>query len=440
MSGLALIGYLMIFSLMVIIITKKMSAFSALILIPLVFGIIACIYNGENPFVLGSYISDGIAGIVGTFTTVLFAITYFGLMFAAGLFDPIVDKIVKVVHGDPLRVLVGTAAMAMLVALDGDGSTTYIICATALVPIYDLLKIKKLYLCCLMILSACIMDMMPWGGPTVRAMVTCGLTSDVMFRSLLPSMICGALYVLALAAYFGIKERKRLGIIDVSGSQGSYEFRRQVREDELSQRRPKLWGFILILTLALMVLLVAGLLSANVTFAIGCGITLVVNWHDSGMQMKLVKTKGHEYVTTLAMMASAAVLVGIMSGTGISDAIAHHLSELIPEALGNHFPALLALISLPGDWFLSVDSFYYGVLPILSEAGYAYGFTSVNIAIASIMGQAIHMCSPLVGSFYVALNLTGQDMISVQKIVVRWGLGLFVAFCIGAVATGAFPL
>ena len=434
MSGLALIGYLMIFSLMVIIITKKMSAFSALILIPLVFGIIACIYNGENPFVLGSYISDGIAGIVGTFTTVLFAITYFGLMFAAGLFDPIVDKIVKVVHGDPLRVLVGTAAMAMLVALDGDGSTTYIICATALVPIYDLLKIKKLYLCCLMILSACIMDMMPWGGPTVRAMVTCGLTSDVMFRSLLPSMICGALYVLALAAYFGIKERKRLGIIDVSGSQGSYEFRRQLSEDELSQRRPKLWA------LALMVLLVAGLLSANVTFAIGCGITLVVNWHDSGMQMKLVKTKGHEYVTTLAMMASAAVLVGIMSGTGISDAIAHHLSELIPEALGNHFPALLALISLPGDWFLSVDSFYYGVLPILSEAGYAYGFTSVNIAIASIMGQAIHMCSPLVGSFYVALNLTGQDMISVQKIVVRWGLGLFVAFCIGAVATGAFPL
>ena len=80
------------------------------------------------------------------------------------------------------------------------------------------------------------------------------------------------------------------------------------------------------------------------------------------------------------------------------------------------------------------------MLPILSEAGYAYGFTSVNIAIASIMGQAIHMCSPLVGSFYVVLNLTGQDMISVQKIVVRWGLGLFVAFCIGAVATGAFPL
>lgn len=77
------------------------------------------------------------------------------------------------------------------------------------------------------------------------------------------------------------------------------KFRRQLSEDELSQRRPKLWAFNLILTLALMVLLVAGLLSANVTFAIGCGITLVVNWHDSGMQMKLVKTKGHEYVTTL---------------------------------------------------------------------------------------------------------------------------------------------
>lgn len=440
MSALALIGYLMILVLMITIITKKMSAFSALILIPLVFGIIACIHNGESPFALGGYIGDGIANIVGTFTTVLFAITYFGLMFAAGLFDPIVDKVVKVVHGDPLRVLVGTAIMAMLVALDGDGSTTYIICATALVPIYDLLKINKLYLCCLMILSASIMDMMPWGGPTVRAMVTTGLTSDVMFRSLLPSMICGAVYVLLISAYFGLRERKRLGVVDVSQSQGSYEFRRQLSEEELSQRRPKLWAFNLILTLVLMVLLVSGLLSANVTFAIGCGVALVVNWRDSALQMKLVKTKGYEYVTTLAMMAAAAVLVGIMSGTGISDAIAHHLSELIPQALGNHFPALLALISLPGDWFLSVDSFYYGVLPILAEAGYAYGFSSVNIAIASIMGQAIHMCSPLVGSFYVALNLTGQDMISVQKIVIRWGLGMFVAFCIGAVATGMFPL
>lgn len=101
MSALALIGYLMILVLMITIITKKMSAFSALILIPLVFGIIACIHNGESPFALGGYIGDGIANIVGTFTTVLFAITYFGLMFAAGLFDPIVDKVVKVVHGDP---------------------------------------------------------------------------------------------------------------------------------------------------------------------------------------------------------------------------------------------------------------------------------------------------------------------------------------------------
>ena len=68
---------------------------------------------------------DGIRAIAPTGVLLLFAILYFGLMIDAGLFDPAVDRVVKFVGGDPVKILRGTAALALCISLDGDGSTTY---------------------------------------------------------------------------------------------------------------------------------------------------------------------------------------------------------------------------------------------------------------------------------------------------------------------------
>ena len=82
-----------------------------------------------------------------------FAILYFGVMLLTGMFDPMVDRVVAWCKGDPLKVLVGTAVLAAFVSLDGDGTTTVMICCTALIPIYNRLGIKKIYLANLIILQ-----------------------------------------------------------------------------------------------------------------------------------------------------------------------------------------------------------------------------------------------------------------------------------------------
>lgn len=69
------------------------------------------------------------------------------------------------------------------------------------------------------------------------------------------------------------------------------------------------------------------------------------------------------------------------------------LATWIPERFGNHWPLIVALISVPGTFLLSNDAFYLGVLPVLNQVGIKYGFSSMNIAIASTAGQAFHLLS-----------------------------------------------
>ena len=136
---LAFLGFGMIVVFMALIMAKKLSPFTSLILIPIVFGLLAG-YGWDTL----SYAMAGIQDVASTFAMMTFAILYFGVMLTAGMFDPMVDKVVAWCKGDPLKVLVGTAVLAAFVSLDGDGTTTVMICCTAMIPIYERLHIKRI--------------------------------------------------------------------------------------------------------------------------------------------------------------------------------------------------------------------------------------------------------------------------------------------------------
>ncbi len=87
---------------------------------------------------------DGIRNLAPTGVMLMFAILYFGIMIDAGLFEPFVRRIVRVVHGDPVQIVIGTAVLALLVSLDGDGSTTYMITVAAMLPLYRRLGIRPI--------------------------------------------------------------------------------------------------------------------------------------------------------------------------------------------------------------------------------------------------------------------------------------------------------
>ena len=433
--NLAFLGFAMIIVFMALIMAKKLSPFTSLILVPVAFGLLA----GYGWDTLG-YAMDGIKSVASTFAMMTFAILYFGVMLTAGMFDPMVDHVVAWCKGDPLKVLVGTAVLAAFVSLDGDGTTTVMICCTAMIPIYNRLKIKKIYLSTLIILQNCIMNLIPWGGPTARVMSVMKLDAGEILAPLVPGMVLSAIYVVGVSYYLGLKERKRLGVANAAASE---VHKVEVSPEEQEWKRPKLILFNLALTAAVIVSLIMGLASSAILFGVGTAIALVVNYPDQKVQRKVISSLAPDMINVVMMVLGAGVLMGILNGpedAGMSNAIAQFLVSVIPESLGRYFAVIIAAISAPGTYLLNNDAFYYGVLPPLAATAEAYGFTSLQIGFAALMGQAFHFLSPLVPFIYLLMDQTEITLAQYQGYIFRWCVGIFVIFMAMGLALGYLPV
>jgi CitMHS family citrate-Mg2+:H+ or citrate-Ca2+:H+ symporter len=185
---LAWLGFGMVTTFMTLIMTRRMSPLVALISVPIVLALLGGFGGAE----LGTMMLSGLRTLAPTGVMLMFAILYFGLMIDTGLFDPLIRAILRVVHGDPVKIVVGTALLATLVSLDGDGSTTYMITVAAMLPLYRRLQLDPLNLTCVTILASGVMNLTPWGGPLARAASALHVEPADVFVPMLPARRWGS--------------------------------------------------------------------------------------------------------------------------------------------------------------------------------------------------------------------------------------------------------
>ncbi|PWU29078.1 citrate transporter [Pseudomonas sp. RW407] len=430
---LTFLAFAMVATFMLLIMTRRLSALIALILVPIAFALLGGFAAGLGPMML-----DGIRTLAPTGVMLMFAILYFAIMIDSGLFDPAVRKILRLVKGDPLKVSLGTAALAMIVSLDGDGSTTYMICVAAVLPLYQRLGMSPLLMACLIMLSSGVLNMTPWGGPTARAASALHVDPADIFVPMIPAMVAGLATIFAIAWVYGKRERARLGQLHLPGEH------LDAAEVSVSQypeaRRPKLLWFNGALTLVLMATLIAGLLPMPVLFMIAFGIAMIVNYPCILEQKKRIGAHAENVLAVVSLIFAAGVFTGILSGTGMVEAMSKSLLAVIPPALGPYLATITALVSLPFTFFMSNDAFYYGVLPVLTQAAAQYGITPVEMARASIVGQPVHLLSPLVPSTYLLVGLAKVDFGDHQRFTLRWAALVCLAILAAALLLGLFPL
>lgn len=437
---LMILGYSMVIVFMTLIMTERMTAMIALITVPIVFALLAGFTTEIGPMALA-----GIRAIAPTGVLLMFAILYFGRMIDVGLFDPLVRIIVRLAKGDPVRLIVGSAALALIISLDGDGSTTYLLCITAMMPLHRRLGINSLILPCVTMLGNSIMNIAPWGGPTARVMSVLKLDAGQVFLPLIPCMAAASLATLLIAYYLGVKERRRLGSISFSEMHlepsalgGDVDL--DPNDPPKPERRPKLMAFNFALTLALMVLLVAGIFPLQFLFMVAFAIAMTVNFPKLKDQKARIAEHSASAVAVVSVIFSAGVFTGILSGTKMTDAIAQSIVQAILASAGRYLPLITALLSAPMTFFLSNDAFYFGVVPILAEAAKGYGIGPEVIARTSLIGQPLHQLSPLVAANYVLIGLSGVEFGAHQRFTLKWACVLMFVMLVVAGALGIVPL
>lgn len=429
--NITIVGLIMLIVFMTLILTKRTSALTALIVVPIVFGFIAGF--GTNTF---TYAMKGIIGVGTTISMLAFAILFFGIMLCAGLFDPLGGIVLRFMKGDPFRVILGTAILSALVSLDGDGTTTIMICCALLMPVYTKLKINRAYLAIFVIMPNGVINLLPWGGPTARLLAVAKLDSGALLAKLLPLIIVGILATIAMAAYVGLKERKRLGITNLDFQAAKVE----VDADELELRRPKYIWFNLILTVLAMVAIIVIGIPGPLVFAFGAAIALIVNYHNLKDERKVIEHNAEGIVNVVLMILGAGVLMGVLSESGMATAMAKQLVAVIPASWGSKFTFIFAVIGGPAVWILNNDAFYFGLYPVLAQTATAYGFSAMQIGLASLLGQALRGFSPVIPALYFLASYVKVEFGEYQKKIIPFAFIQFAVYLIFGLFMGIYTL
>ena len=114
--------------------------------------------------------------------------------------------------------------------------------------------------------------------------------------------------------------------------------------------------------------------------------------------------------------------------------------HLVPPALGPYLAIVTGVLSIPFTFFISNDAFYFGVVPILSQAAAAYGISAPEMARASLVGQPVHLLSPLVPSTYLLVGLAKVEFGDHQRFTLKWTVCTAAVMLMVNLALGVIPL
>lgn len=424
---LAFLGLATILTMLVLVISKRTTPVIALILVPLVFCILAGLGNN-----LPELISEGVITIAPTGIMFIFAILFFGILMDAGTFQPIIHGLIQIAGESPVKICVATALLAMIVHLDGSGAVTFLVVIPAMAPVFDRVGIRRSTLATIVALAAGTMNIVPWGGPTLRAASSLQVPVDELFHPLLIPMGIGLIAVLLISAYLGKKEVLKPELTQV------------IVENQANRPQNNVLFF---LNISLIVITLVGLIKQwappQVVFMLAFAIALLVNFPSVDDQKERINAHAKEAMLMASILFAAGCFMGIMKGSGMMEAMAQVATSWIPESVGKKLPLLVGLVSMPASLLFDPDSYYFGILPILSQMAESFGVPGIEVGRASLLGQMTtgFAMSPLTGSTFLLMGLAKVDLGEHQLKTIPWAflvtfLMLLTSLLLGIISLG----
>ena len=399
---------------------------------------IAALVAGFDPLAVNKFAASGISKMVSTVSLFVFSISFFSLMSDQGVFDPVVNFLIKKAGTNVTLVLLATAAVAVIGHLDGSGATTFIITITAMLPLFKKLKMDNRALMMLICVAIGVMNVCPWGGPTIRAATVLETDPNILWHRLLP--VQGAMLIITFIVAFlqsGIQKRRirKLGLTaDDSVEAGA-------ADDSKPKVSSALQWYNFIIVVAVIVVLMAGWLNPAYTFMLALALTLPFNIKSLKEQNAKLKNYGVAAMSMVVTLFAAGIFTGVLSGTGMLNAMASAVVTVIPPKLGQYTHFIVACFAVPLIMCLGTDSFYFGLLPVVVGIASQFGVNPMDVACVLLVAENVGvMISPLSPAMYLGLGLLEIDVGEHIKYSLAWIWGVSLLAIAACIVLGVTPL
>ena len=462
-TAVGILGFLTIVAIVVTLFKSKTIPSIAFIVFPSILALILVLGGYYDIEQIGKLIKGGFGSTGATAALFVFSVLYFGIMTDAGMFDVIIDKLMKLVGDNVIGVTVMTSVIALIGHLDGGGASTFLIVVPAMLPVYKKMHMRKTTLLRCAVLSMGVLNLMPWAGPTMRAASVLGIESGALWRTIIPIQIFGIVLCLVHAVIAGIQEKGRGAglngkLAQMNATEESDDAETIKQDNELA--RPKLFVFNIILTIAVIALLVWDQFPSYVPFMLGVAAAILVNYTPVKMQKKIINRHAGPALMMCSTLMGAAVLMGVlvygfnadgaaviakpgveMMKTSVVSNMASIITMILPATLGNHLPLVIGILSVPLALAFDTDSYFYGMLPVMIAIGASFGLDALPIAIAMVVCRnCATFISPMVPATLLGVGVAEVDI--KDHIKASFGyVWIFSIICmLFAVMIGLMPL
>ena len=399
---LAIIGFILIIILMYVLIGEKMSPPMAFIILPL----IAAVVSGASIADISLYVNDGLASILNTAVLFLFSISFFTLMSEQGLFDPLVDFVISKVGNKITAIFIAVLLVATVAHLDGSGASTYLITIPAFKPIMDKLGVKPVVFLGTVTGLMAAMNIIPWGGPTIRAASVAGVEVPDLYSFILPAVV--VMFLLAIINAVINSRRKREGSVD--GNVNIVDLAGDVTSEPKVSKG--LYTYNLVVTLIMLALLFIDTgLPMHFIFMVAYAFAILGNFRSVKEQGKKIQEYGNNAIVMTMTLFAVGIFIGVIEGSGMVEAMATTIINALPEFIAPHTHWFLALFSVPLMMVLGTDAFYFALLPIVIGIVEPFGISASTVAATFLItGTYGTYISPTVAANYVGVSLAGTTI------------------------------
>ena len=387
---------------------------------------------------MADFIKEGVKGVHGTAILFIFSVLFFGVMTDAGMFDKIIGALMKKVGNNVIGVTLMTCLIAIIGHLDGGGASTFLITIPAMLPVYKRLHMRRETLLLICVTSMGVMNLLPWGGPTMRAASVLGVESNDLWSQIVPMQVVGLVLAVGTAIFWGFQEKKRIAKLGDAAVEDAGKYDDSDSEEKNNElARPKNFIFNVILTLAVIIVLVMDIFPSYYVFMVGCALGILVNYRGKKLQNSIIKSHAASGLTMASTIMCAGVFLGVLSKSGIMEKMAIMMASVIPASLGKFLPVIIGILSVPLALLFDTDSYFYGLLPVLISVGNQFGVNPAHIAIAMVVCRnCATFISPVAPATYLGIGLAGVEIKDHIKYCFGWQWGVSLICLVAGLILG----